>query len=175
MAEPQLAENVLNDERKNSSFFVACLRCLRTPRQHQFRFVAHSFDQILSSIPWKVLIFVSTIVLLFGSPIQFLWLPKSWDDYLDIVYLLALVVFVFDMILNMVVDTDYLGFYRFHRNTAQPYDQAKRYGFSLGSFKMWCDVISTAALLYDISFTNPSLHREELVELELDEWGLKVS
>ena len=175
MAEPQLAESVLNEERNNHNWWVSCLQCLRRPRQHQFRYIAHSFDRVLSSLAWKFLIFLSTIILLFGSPIQFLWLPPEADKYLDVVYILTLIVFVVDMILNMVVDQDYFGFDPFHRNSVPPYGGAKHCTVAIGSFKMWCDVVSTAAILYDISKINTSLLEEECVELRLDSLGAIVS
>lgn len=88
---------------------------------------------------------------------------------------MALVVFIVDMILNMFVDPDYFGFDPFRRNRVQPFDQAKFCTYGIGSFKMWCDVVSTAALFYDISYINSPEYREEYLELTLDEYGLPVS
>ena len=40
---------------------------------------------------------------------------------------------------------------------------------------MWCDVVSAATLLYDISYTNKFYYSEEVLELTLDQHGLLVS
>jgi len=176
MAEPQLAESVLtvNQERHKASCMQGCFEFLRRPRQHQFRYVVHFFERIISGTLWTSLIVLFTIVLLFGSPFQFLFAPKNADVVFDSLYIVALIVFVVDMILNMFVDPDYLGFDPFRRNRVQPFDQAKFCTYGIGSFNMWCDVVSTAALLYDISYINSSLYAEEVVTLILDEHGLPV-
>jgi hypothetical protein len=174
MTEPQLAENVLNQERRKTRFLQGCLDCLRRPKGHQLRYLVHSVDRILSSFAWKSLIVVFTIVLLFGSPIQFLFTPKEADTVFDVLYTLALIVFVIDMMLNMAVDPDYFGCDPFRRNRVQPFDQAKFCTYGIGSFRMWCDVVSTAALLFDISYINPLYYQEETLELTLDEFGLLV-
>lgn len=118
---------------------------------------------------------IFTVVLLFGSPIQFLFTTKNADIVFDILYILALFVFVADMMLNLFVDPEYFGFSLFSRNHIQPFDQAKFCSYGVGSFKMWCDVVSTATLFYDISFTNPTQYSEEVVELTLDQYGIAVS
>lgn len=174
MVEPQLAESVLNQEQRRFSCIWGCSACWRRPRQHQFRYAVHFFDRVLGSLVWKSLIVLFTIVLLFGSPVQFLFTPKEADIVFDILYTLALIVFVLDMVLNMFVDPDYFGFDPFRRNRVQQFDQAKFCTYGIGSFKMWCDVASTAALFYDISFINSLQYDEEVVELRLDEYGVPV-
>lgn len=174
MAEPQLAESVLNQERRRTPFLRGFFECLRRPRAHQLRYVVHWFNRILSSCTWKILIAIFTVILLFGSPIQTLFMPKEADTAFDILYTLALVVFVVDMILNMVVDPDYFGFDPFRRNHVQPFDQAKFCTYGVGSFRMWCDVVSTASLLFDISYINTVYYQEEVFKLTLDEFGFLV-
>lgn len=174
MAEPQLVESVLNQERRKTPFLRGCLECLRRPRGHQLRYVVHTFDRILNSLAWRSLIVIFTIILLFGSPIQFLFTPKEADTTFAVLYILALIVFVVDMILNIVVDPDYFGFDPFHRNRVQPFDQAKFCTYGIGSFRMWCDVVSTAAILYDIPFVNSPQYKEETLSLILDDFGFLV-
>lgn len=175
MAEPQLVESVLNQERRKTPFLRGCLECLRRPRGHQLRYVVHTFDRILNSLAWRSLIVIFTIILLFGSPIQFLFTPKEADTTFAVLYILALIVFVVDMILNIVVDPDYFGFDPFHRNRVQPFDQAKFCTYGIGSFRMWCDVVSTAAILYDIPFVNSPQYKEETLSLILDDFGFLLS
>ena len=114
-----------------------------------------------------------TIVLLFGSPIQILFTTKDFDMVFDILYTTALVVFVLDIFLNMLVDPAYFVFSLFRRIEA--FDQPKLCSCGVGSFNMWCDVVSAATLLYDISYTNNLHYSEEVLELTLDQHGLLVS
>jgi len=123
------------------------------------------------SVAWRWIIVLFTIVLLFGSPIQFLWTPKDADFIFDLLYITALVVFVVDMILNSLGDPFYLSL--FHRVDVS--DQPRLCPCGIGSFKMWCDVVSTAALLYDISYLNRFQYSEEVVNVTLNQLGLPVS
>ncbi len=171
MAEPPLAESVMNHDRTRNNFLGLKGGCafLRRPIS-----VVPAMESILKSIAWKSLIVVFTIVLLFGSPIQSLLSAKEADSIFEIIYIVALIVFLVDMIFNMIVDSNYLGLDFFRRNRVQPFDQAKFCPYGIGSFRMWCDVVSTGALLYDISCFNPLQNRAQLVELKLDEFGLPV-
>lgn len=167
MAEQQ----ILNHDRRSSK--GSQLQDTSKWRRHKDH-VVHLFETIMKSYAWKGLIVFFTIVLLFGSPIQILFTPKEADGVFDILYTVALFVFVMDMIFNMCVDPNYLGLQAFRRNRAQPFDQAKFFSYGIGSFNMWCDVASTAALFYDISYTNPLQNEEEIVYLNLDQYGLLV-
>ena len=112
-------------------------------------------------------------MLLFGSPIQILYTTKDADIVFDILYIMALVVFVLDIILNMLVDPAYFVFSMFP--SMESFDQPKLCSCGVGSFNMWCDVVSAATLLYDISYTNKFYYSEEVLELTLDQHGLLVS
>jgi hypothetical protein len=79
-----------------------------------------------------------------------------------------------DMIFNMFVDPNYFGIDRFRKNRVHHFDQAKFCKYGFGSFKMWCDVVSTAALLYDISYINLHESEEEIVQLTIDQYGYLV-
>jgi hypothetical protein len=172
MAEIKLAEDELNSaENPKPSFFRVCLDSLTSPNDDQLPRGMYYFDRI--SRAWKLVIVVFTIVLLFGSPIQFLFTTKDADIIFDILYILALVVFVADMILNVLVDPAYLGFSVFRRT--EPFDHPRFCRYGIGSFNMWCDVVSTATLFYDISYMNNVQYSEEVVELTLDQYGLPVS
>eukprot|EP00934_Nitzschia_sp_Nitz4_P004902 Nitzschia sp. Nitz4//scaffold133_size116822//8420//11773//NITZ4_003791-RA/size116822-processed-gene-0.48-mRNA-1//-1//CDS//3329535348//4892//frame0 len=127
--------------------------------------------RILDSRVWKVVIFLFTIILLFGSPVQSLFAPKSADAYFEILYIVVLVGFVVDMIMHMVVDPDYFGFDPCHRRSVQPFDQARFCTYGIGSFNMWCDVVSTAALCYDISIIAESQYKTEELYIPLNEYG----
>jgi hypothetical protein len=175
MAEPQIAESVLGDQRRKPSTFRRCLDCLRAPRQHHFRYINHTLDRLIESFFWKALIIFFTVLLLFGSPIQFLVIPKGGDIYFDVLYMIALAVFTLDMIFNIIVYPDYFSFDPLGRNRVQQADQAKFCTFGIGSYMFWCDVLSTAALLYDISYINRWEYDMEVMELDLNGDGVPVS
>lgn len=147
---------------------------MKTPPRHYAK-IQRPFERIMNSFAWKVLIVVFTIILLFGSPIQILFTPKQADTAFDILYILALIIFVMDMIFNMFVDPNYFGIDQFRKHRVQHFDQAKFCKYGIGSFKMWCDVVSTAALLYDISYINLRESEEEVIQLSLDQFGYLIN
>lgn len=146
---------------------------MKLPPWHYAK-IESSFERIMNSFIWKGLIVIFTIVLLFGSPIQILCTPKQADKAFDALYILALIIFIMDMIFNMFVDPNYFGIDHFRKNRVQHFDQAKFCKYGFGSFKMWCDVVSTAALLYDISYINLHESEEEIVQLTIDQYGYLV-
>ena len=173
MAEPQLGENtVINDQ--SHSFRSNCLGCWRGPRQDRMRYFLLVAGNLLQSIVWKCIILVFTIVLLFGSPIQFLLVPMEVDDVFTALYIAALAVFVVDMILHMLAEQDYLGCDPFRKHRVQQFDRARMCNAGIGSFNMWCDILSTGALLYDIPYINKPQFEEESFVLLLNSDGLPV-
>jgi hypothetical protein len=175
MAEPQIAENVLGQQRPASSPVRRCLGFLRAPRQHQLRFINHACDSLIRSGFWRILIIFCTVLLLFGSPIQFLLVPKEGDPSFVYLYTIALAVFILDMLFNSMVDPEYLGFGPWRPNRMQQPYQPKFWTWSIGSFMFWCDVVSTAALCYDIEYINRWEYEMMEIELVLDEYGITVS
>lgn len=163
----------MNEENHKPSFFRSCLDCIRPTNGYPSRHPTDLFQKF--SLAWKCLIVLFTIILLFGSPLQFLFTEKEADSAFDILYISALVVFILDMILNSYNDPTYFGFSLCHRNRVQPFDRPKFCSHGIGSFKMWCDMVSTATLFYDISYTSPFQYNEEVLELTLDRYGLPVS
>jgi hypothetical protein len=175
MAEPQIAENGQGQQRPAPSPFQRCLDCLRAPRQHQLRYLNHACDSLVRSVFWKTLIIFCTVLLLFGSPIQFLWVPKGGDSVFDVLYIIALVVFLHDMLFNLISDPEYFGFDPWRPNRMQQPYQQKFWTCGIGSFIFWCDVVSTAALCHDISYINPREYAMVEITLDLDEYGILVS
>ena len=175
--------------------------CYQGPRQHQMRIIVHTCDTIMHSVYWRALIVIFTIVLLFGSPIQFLAFPKEADPFFDVLYTIAFVIFCFDMIFNLIVDPEYFGFDLLTRKrktrlssssssagqqqqqhpppTIQQYHSNHQnllgcWPCGIGSFMFWCDVGSTGALLFDISYINTLEYATRIIDLNLDEYGVPV-
>ena len=100
----QIEEPATYQENNQRSLVRSFLSCLARPDACQLCL----FERI--SLLWKWVIVFFTIVLLFGSPIQILYTTKDADIVFDILYIMALVVFVLDIILNMLVDPAYFVF-----------------------------------------------------------------
>lgn len=143
------------------------ISCLCRPNRKTVEWMSH----YQASRFWQFSLVFFTMLLLFGSQLQELWVPKEGDFYFDILFTIALGVFVIDMLIRCYVEPNYFGF-----NLRKPTDASAAWGSCrLGSFMFWCDMISTATLLYDISFINRPLFDEETIEIELDPWGMPVS
>ena len=138
-------------------------------------------SRLIHSIYWKVVMILFTVILLFGSPVQ-TFLPKEVDLYFDIMYIVALGVFAFDMLVHLITDPDYFGFHPLaillcmlgiRRKPRRGRGRSGSSGsdkLGIGSFKFWCDIISTAMLFYDIKYTNARNHREEYWHIDLNEF-----
>jgi hypothetical protein len=113
--------------------------------------------------------------LLFGSPIQFLWIPKEGDTVFDVLYTIGLAVFILDMIFNLLVDPEYFGCNYFWRRVQQPHQPKRWTCGGVGSFMFWCDVVSTLALCHDISYINQKEYEMLELNLKLNKYGIPVS
>ena len=144
---------------------------LSQPRQPRLR--SPWFVLIQQSVIWKALLLVATFLLLFGSSIQFIAVPKEGDLAFDVLYTLALVIFVFDMALNVVIDPEYFNFNFCVRRK----DEKSFYSstFTMGSFLFWCDVLSTLSLLFHISYINRREYEMMKIQIRLNEYGVPVN
>eukprot|EP00980_Cylindrotheca_fusiformis_P031524 scaffold26496_cov113-Cylindrotheca_fusiformis.AAC.7 len=120
---------------------------------------------------WKATILVATVLLLFGSPIQFMFFSKSADAVFDGLFTFAFAVFIFDMMLNISLKPDYLPICRqLDGGEARVF---RRRG--IGSFMFWCDLVSSFAMLHDISYVNSRAFETPTIDIKLDEYGVPVS
>ena len=121
------------------------------------------------SVVWKTFLLFSTFLLLFGSSIQFIVVPKEGDFVFDILYTISLAVFVIDMILNVLLDPEYFACQFCVRREGE-----KCFSLSIGSFLFWCDVVSTLALLFNISYINRLEYEMMQIHIQLNEYGVPV-
>ena len=129
--------------------------------------------KVVRSPIWKANILIAMVLLLFGSSIQFIFFPKQADIIFDVLYTVAFAVFVIDTIMNMVINPEYFGFntcWNRHRQDGQ-YSRS----FGIGSFMFWCDVFSSFAMLYDISYINEDEFESPKIDIKLDAYGVPVS
>ena len=145
---------------------------------------ANAMRCIIYNQLWSSTTFFFTLVMLFGSQIQDLWLPKSWDAASDTVFTMAFVILSVDVIIRSIVDPMYFS-WSFKRERRPSHstgvgglwihrcDDINK--ISVGSFMFWCDVIATLTFLYDISYINP-IKRNQLEQgINLTQFGVPVS
>ena len=114
-----------------------------------------------------------TILLLFGAQIQELWAPKEGDIFFDVLYTVALGAFALDIFFRCYTEPQYFEFNVCGKTTGDA--PAAAWGSCrLGSFMFWCDLLSSATLLFNISFVNASAFQAETIDIELDRYGLPV-
>lgn len=127
---------------------------------------------LITSRIWQVLLVFFTILLLFGAQFQELWVPKEGDLVFDILFTVALAVFALDIVFRIYTEPQYFEFFLCGRT---PGDSPVAWGSCrLGSFMFWCDLLSSATLLYDISYINTSFFDTETIGIKLDKFGLPV-
>ena len=125
----------------------------------------------IKSIAWKGLMVFFSIFVLFGSQIRQLWIPSSGDKAFDFVMMFTFACFVLDILVRIFVEQGYFNFQICPARTG--FGETKT--CALGSFLFWCDLISTATILYDISFINKDLYNVKEVDIVLDATGYPVS
>ncbi|KAL7549881.1 hypothetical protein ACHAWF_013139 [Thalassiosira exigua] len=85
-----------DDERRGGS------RCVGEER-------AQGLKRWLARPAWRVATLVLILVLLFGPPVQDIWLPKSADDAMDAIFSLSFLVLMVDIIVRSLVDPTYFS------------------------------------------------------------------
>lgn len=139
-------------------------------------------DTIVKGCLWRFLIAALTILLLFGSPIQFWVVPKEGDIVFDALYMFGFVVFMIDIVFNTYADPEYLECDPCYRKKRRQHgvddlrpQSVSQWSCGIGSYNFWCDLISSVGFLYDISFINQSEFEMDSVYIELDRNGVPVS
>jgi hypothetical protein len=127
---------------------------------------------LISSRTWHVLLIFFTILLLFGSQFQELWVPKEGDIVFDILFTVALGVFALDMLFRCYTEPQYFELNLCGKSFGEA--PAAWGSCRLGSFMFWCDLVSSLTLLWDISYVNKILFDEETIDIQLDGFGLPV-
>lgn len=145
-----------------------CSRC--TWLQPSPRFL-HGLSVIIKSPLWKIIIAFNTVLLLFGSEFQELFIPPTGDIVMDILFFIALGVFTADIIMRCYLEPNYASL-----PTCHPNQQNSAWGrCSMGSFLFWCDFVSTLTLLYNISFINAHTFQAKTIDITLNVIGIPVS
>lgn len=175
MSDQQGSQHFQSSQRAPSSSRRCFPLCSREQYIRSWRSFVAFCERLLYSYVWKALNWLFTALLLFGSPVQFLWFPKQGDVVFDILYSIAFSFFIFDMMFHLLVDPEYFHIPRRPRfRKQQPY-QPILSTCGVGSFMFWCDLVSAAAVAYDISWTNPGEYAMVEHSIKLDDIGVPVS
>mmetsp|Transcript_20885 Transcript_20885/g.45261 ORF Transcript_20885/g.45261 Transcript_20885/m.45261 type:complete len:875 (-) Transcript_20885:15-2639(-) len=139
----------------------------------------HALRHIIDHPASRGITFFFILALLFGPPIQDLWLPTTADGVMDGVYTLGFVVLSVDIIIRAIVDKSYFAWNRKGRSWPAPVNNnccnfPKRCNLHAGSFMFWFDTLALLTILYHISYINPSICRPQSVRVELTEFGFPV-
>lgn len=150
-----------------------CGGCISSPR---FRLTALFLKRCIKSLIWRGFSVLFSVFLLFGSQMRHLWVPESADQIFDIISIVAFAFFILDMMIRIMVEPNYFNFNVCVTNRTQfAENKESSANCVLGSFIFWCDLISTATLLYDISFINKAQYQFTELHIELDANGSPVS
>jgi hypothetical protein len=150
----------------------------------------------LDNYLYKCVTFFFSMILMFGTILQSLVIPVNGDVVFDILYILALVFFIMDMVLRMIAFPNYFRFTaplltRMHNAIANRIRgkigitnggvsfggddlPTSSHARVVGSFMFWCDLLSTATLCYDISYINRAYYDSPEISISLNESGLPV-
>ena len=142
------------DEEKPS-----CFSCLRLSQP-----ALNNMSRIIRSRLWRVIIFLFTLLLLFGSEIQELWVPPRGDVIMDVFYTIAMAVFFCEMIMRCFLEPTYMPRYGCAQSEC-----------NLGSFLWWCDLLSTLTLLFNMTYVNKKHFKTPSYHITLNELGIPVS
>eukprot|EP00550_Attheya_septentrionalis_P001799 CAMPEP_0198283324 /NCGR_PEP_ID=MMETSP1449-20131203/2958_1 /TAXON_ID=420275 /ORGANISM="Attheya septentrionalis, Strain CCMP2084" /LENGTH=1153 /DNA_ID=CAMNT_0043979907 /DNA_START=204 /DNA_END=3665 /DNA_ORIENTATION=+ len=126
---------------------------------------------ILKSRVYNALLFVFTILLLFGSPLQTIIFNKNADPVFDVFYLVGFGVFCVDIIMRSYAFKGYFVFQVCGQN-CRGGPTTPGGSFHLGSFIFWCDVISNFTFLTDVTFIFQAYYSIKKYEIELNIAGI---
>ncbi|KAL7538058.1 hypothetical protein ACHAXR_008250 [Thalassiosira sp. AJA248-18] len=134
----------------------------------------HALRRMIGHQAWWGMTLLFILVLLFGPPVQDLWLPKAADTAMDVIYTLAFVVLGIDIIIRSTVDKSYFawrrkGTYFSHCNRCT--NSCKCCNMHAGSFMFWFDTIAVMTILYKISYINPAMAEPHYLRVDLNELG----
>jgi len=130
------------------------------------------------TLPWNIIKFISSLILLFLSNIQYAWCPPTVDNAFNILYSLAFTFLVLDILRLAYFDSTYLPLqvWKWKNKSAQVEPDrfsTRTYGpwIRCGSFLFWCDVFSTGTLIYDISYFSSDMSAMLFIHIHTDTTG----
>lgn len=155
---------------QQSSFWQTFCRWITIPTDVRQKF----FKGLIGSRFWGSTLVLLTIALIFGAQVRD-FCPKQADDICDIVFLAIIGFFTVDILMRMDVEPNYFVCRAFGRGNTTVEDSAGCTALQVGSFIFWCELCSTLALLYEISFINHKEFGQQTLDITLNQFGAPVS
>ena len=140
----------------------------RQPERRRARFL-----QILNGPTWKTGMILFAFVLLFGEQVRVIFLPPAADNAVDTVFCLVIAFFLTDIGMRCDAEDGYFTF-SCRDGYATPERTQDCCPCACGSFLFWCDLTSTLALFYDISWIRTVFWAEETIDIVVDSYGVPV-
>jgi hypothetical protein len=139
----------------------------RDPERRRARFLA-----LLNRRAWKTAMVLFACILLFGEQVRVIFLPPKADDAVDTVFCVSILFFLIDIAMRCDAEDGYCP----HSFVCRGEGDRGTCGISCscGSFLFWCDLVSTLALFYDISWIRTRVFAEVSIVIVLNEWGVPV-
>jgi hypothetical protein len=123
---------------------------------------------------WNSVLILFTITLVFGAQLRDLLFAPPADDYFDYIFLAIIGFFTVDIGMRMNAEPNYFACRAFGRGRLNMEDLTTCWDFQLGSFVFWCEVISTVALLHDISLVRQDEFDQQEIAITLNQFGAPV-
>lgn len=169
-----------------SRFLCGCcggtVKCRKPACMAPHSSVSVNSKKIIRSRAWKLLMIFFYSFVLFGSQVYYLLAPAK-DTAFNIMALVTFGFCVLEITLRIMAEPNYFQF------GITSFFQSKKYNIGgggggndnnsnttcvFGSFLFWCDVVSTVATLYDVTWTNFKHFEQPVIEIELDMNGFPV-
>lgn len=126
------------------------------------------FLNFLNNRYWKLALVVFAIILLFGAQIRNLFIPKSADQAVDILFCIVFLFLSIDLLMRIDAEANYFFLDCYQKGTGWCCCK-------MGSFLFWCDILSTLSLLSNITWVSKSQNSEKQIDVLLDAFGVPVS
>lgn len=130
---------------------------------------------LIRSYGWKTLMILFYTFVLFGHPLYLLLSFK--EAVYDSLAILAFMFCLLEVVLRTIAEPHYIHLelpsFGSSRLMISGNDSTK--SCPVGSFLFWCDLVSTGAILYHVSWVNMDSVRLKTVEIVLDRYGFPVS
>jgi len=131
----------------------------------------HTLRRIINHQAWTVITLFFILVLLFGPPIRDIWLPKTWDGFMDGTFTLGFIILAFDIITRCIVDKSYFSWSREARSWSLHSCNTNICNWHAGSHMFWFDTVALLTILYRVSYINPNLAKQISIHVRLNAIG----
>lgn len=132
----------------------------------------HVMRSTIDHSAWRGMTLLFILVLLFGPPIQDLWMPKTADAAMDGIFTVCFVVLAIDITTRSIVDKSYFAWKWNRREEGKCCHKLPV--IQIGSFMFWFDTVALLTTLFRISYINPLMTQPVHDDVVLDGLGFPI-